>query len=238
MVSIRYVLPLIGFFPLVSHAGLAITLIPSPDMIIGPGSWYYEPGQIVHVDVYGQLTGGDETPASLRLRLLQFDFSDTSSEISINLLPTHTDTAQGDISFWNFGTTPVCMTEPGRCGENYFIDDLLDSDDLLNVTYLGLTSDGSRQITLHKSVSTLIGAFEFTMPPDPGTYVIDLLNADETDSNQGAELRAGFSVIGLGTLWRASDGEITGGRLYTTIPEPGTLLLLLLGALSLHKKAK
>lgn len=49
-----------------------------------------------------------------------------------------------------------------------------------------------------------IGSFDVQLPTQSGVYRVDLLNADEADPAFGA-------VIGVGVLWWAHNGEITGG---------------------------
>lgn len=205
------------------RAGLVITLSPS-----APSDPAGYPGEIVQIEVYAQLDAG--SPATMRVQSLQFDFSDTDPELLPTPLITHADTAQGPINFWDFSGTQVCHGESSRCGELHSIDGSLDADLLLNTTYQGLTADASRQLTLYRAIPTRVGLFQVTVPVfTRDSYLIDVLNADDTDDDRGAELRAGFFGTSQGTIWRANDGQITGGQLLFVIPEPATLSLLLLG---------
>ncbi len=65
-----------------------------------------------------------------------------------------------------------------------------------------------------------------------GLYHLDALNADETDPNFGGELRFGFGDDDPITIWRAEFGDIAGGTFdfLAGVPEPSTLMLLVLGA--------
>lgn len=85
------------------------------------------------------------------------------------------------------------------------------------------------QITIPDGGEVFAGNFDVTVDADGG--LLDLMNADNPDANFGA--RADFGFGGPGdpfTTWRAFTGEITGGRLAINVPEPTSLLLLMIGA--------
>jgi len=203
--------------PPAAHAGLWVTLIPT---LTQSG---YQPGQVIHIDVYGQLLPANGTPSSLPVEYLRFDFSDTDHEVPIYFYPTHPNTQNGDISFWNFSTTLQCAADSSLCGAAYSIDDTISSDELVDIALNGPGPDATGQFFFYLDRQTLLGSFEISYPLLPGTYSVDVLNANEVDVAHGGEFRSGDIV------WRASDGEITGGRVTFWVPEPSGLTLLLLG---------
>ncbi len=231
-----------------SFAGVAITLVPSDP--------HYYPGIPVNIDVLAQLTpdtpsvpGPGGTASSIRVRMMQFDLADSDAALTISPVNHHLGADFGPVPFWDFSGAGACSADPTACGTNYYVDGNINSDDLLNITYTGLTSSGSFMITLNQSVPKKVGELVVTMP-SIGVYTLDLLNADEADINRGAEIRWGYGSTADPTdptsPLRANTGGITGGQLRfyacagdpDCIPEPGTLALLGLGGLAVGKRRR
>lgn len=212
-----------------AYAGVAINLIPYPPAPLGG----YEPGQTITVDVMAQLTAGTPsvpgpggTTNSIRVRNFQLDLSDTFPELQVSVIHHHPSSKPygGPIPFWDFSGSTACTNDEIQCGTNYFIDGSIVSDDYLVLVYTGLTSSGSFMITLNQSAPKRVGELQVTLPTEPGTYVLDVLNADETDQSQGAEVRWGFGTTADPTdatsPLRANTGGISGGQLRFSCPFP------------------
>lgn len=103
--------------------------------------------------------------------------------------------------------------------------------------YLGMVANPAYQLVLPDNGEILVGDFNVTVDADGG--LLDLMNADNPDINFGARADFGFEVLPNDpiTTWRAHTGEITGGRL-AFVPEPTSLMLLTVGALSLARKQR
>jgi len=213
-----------------AHAGLAVTLVPT---LPGP----YAPGQVVPIDVLAQLDAN--SPQSIRVWDLQFDFSDSDVQFAPEEVLTHPDTKfHGDIHFWDFSSSSDCTGDSLACGQGYSLDSAIDADGTVNVTYVGLNT-GLPWITLVQSTPRRVGAFEVTTPylEEQGCVGFDILNADESDPLRGARLM--YRVIPNMTpvYWSAHEGSITGGRLdFCLLPEPGTLALLFVGTGWLNRR--
>lgn len=219
-----------------AYAGAAITL----DAADPANGVNYVPGETVRVDFLAQLTGG--TPTSIRVRLMQFDLSDSSAGMGFAPVMNHPLADIGPIPFWNFSGSTTCANDEASCGTNYFIDGDASGNNILNMTYTGLTTSGSFMVTLNQTTNKLVGSLDVTMPSDPagGDFVLDVLNANNTDDNFGAEIRHGFGVTADpgAFILRAESGDIamvagqTNGLTFAVIPEPATLALLGLGGLA------
>jgi hypothetical protein len=228
--AVRLFLVLPPLLSSTAHAGVMISLEATLPQ------WYppvgYVNGEVARVDVYAQLDAN--SPPTIRLRMAQFDLSDSSEQLQISplLMPDPFESVP-NIPFWNFPLLGPCCPEC-LCGLNYFLDGSLtdQTPELLNITYVGLTSSGLYQIILRQDSRTLLGSFEVTMPAVDGYFDLDLLNADESNVNYGADFRYGFGSLtdpGFHAL-TARDGTVTGGHIrFRVVPEPATLTLLVLG---------
>lgn len=222
-----------------AHAGVAVTLVPS-------AAGDYQPGQVVNVDILAQLTAGTPsvpgpagTTTAIRVRLMQFDLADSDAALGISTVDHHptSEPNGGPIPFWDMSAASACAGDELACGNNYFIDGSIASDDILNVTYIGTSTSSSAMMQLNQTSNRRVGELQITLPTDPGTYLLDVLNADEADINQGAEVRWGFGSTADPTdpssPIRANGGGISGGQLrFTVVPEPATLALLGLGGVA------
>jgi len=241
-------------FASAAHAGAIISLTPS----LPANGVAYQPGEVVNVDVYAQLTAGTPsvpgpsgTTNTIRVRLMQFDLADSDPALLITPVGHHptqeTQPFAGAIPFWDFSGSTICAGDELSCGTNYFVDGSLSATDhILNTTYTGTTSSGSFMITLNQLALKQVGEFDVTMPGEGGAFTLDVLNADETDINLGAELRWGFGSASDPTDPSSplrANGSTAGGGLvmapgqeagivFNVVPEPATLALLSIGGLA------
>ncbi len=211
----------------VANAGVAVSLVPANPGVGG----VYNGGETFNVDVMAQIDGAG--PASFRVRLLTLDMNNSSPGIGISGASTHPGTDVGDIFFWDFGSTPTCSGDPAACGDLWFIDSDL-GDKVANITYTGLTTSSSRQITLTQAAAKRVGVMTITLPAVQGEYLLDVLNAGEQDPNKGGALTYGFGTTPDPRVdLRAFTGGMTGGQArFVVIPEPATLMLLGLGGVA------
>ena len=232
------------FFGTTLQAGAIVSLVPwSPVNGVS-----YAPDEVVHVDFYMQMDPA--SPPSIRVRLLQFDLSDSSPELTFFSVRNHPQADVGPIPFWNFQGAPSCATDETRCGITHFIDGnleppgyLSEDDRILAIAYYG-TNLSNNQIVLRQSATTLVGSLNVTMPSRPGNYVLDVLNADSADPGRGAQLWYGFGLPSdpeRVQLWAHTGGIIMSadgapgtdefGRVaFAVVPEPTALALLGVGA--------
>jgi hypothetical protein len=174
---------------------------PHVNVLLTPSSpGPYTPGENITVAVSIQRTqAGDDLP----LRLIQFDVAVADPLISIALPPTHPG-----FLFWDFSSTPLCMSTPGLCGSDY-LDFFIGS--IFTVVYLGFTEDLTRQLIIPGDTTPLyLGSLDVTVPASPGLYILDLLNAGSSGSDYGARLDSGFANR---ITWLANQGDFSGGVL-------------------------
>ena len=118
------------------------------------------------------------------------------------------------------------------------------------------SSPGGDQFRLTAGVPYRIGGMPVTLPSEPGTYTLDVLNLSNTDdTNFGMVLNFGFGGAGDPVkLWAsaaqadnaddsiiynpARDHLSGGGLTLTVIPEPATLILLGLGGLAALRRRR
>jgi hypothetical protein len=202
-------------------AGAIVTLIPEPT------SQIYAPGQTVRINVLAQLTTDPQEPESIRLRLAQFDVGASDPRLALMPVVTHPATDLDPISFWDFQSVPACAGNPADCGTNYYLDDSISDDEILNITYLGLTTSGTLQVTLRQAAPLRIGVLDVILPDQPGSFLLDLFNAGATPDigESGAQMRHYFGVLPyLVPPWIPGDGLTGGEYTFTVVPEPATLL--------------
>jgi hypothetical protein len=181
---------------------------------------------------------------------MQLDFSDSSPGLEINAVSHHPGSDLGPIPFWDFSGSTACAVNETACGANYLIDGDINND-LVNITFNGLNSSGSQMITLNQTASKRVAEFSVILPGACGDYRIDMLNADDPNVNNGAEIRWGFGNIADPTDPTSplrANSSAGGGRIVMApgqenglqfvfldspcIPEPATLALLGLGSLA------
>ena len=202
-----------------AFAGLVVDLVPQPSIFFPIGAGY-APGEVVLTDVFLR---NDQPGESIQIRYLQFDFSHTDPHLGISL--PHSDEQSSDVRFWNIGIF--------GCKGCYSIDDDIigDPPNIISIEWI-FDFPLEEQIILPGDGSNItIGVLEVTMPNSFDFFLLDLLNAGETDPTLGAELRFGFGEDDPFTVWRAEDGQISGGsfKFLVGVPEPSTLMLLAIG---------
>lgn len=166
------------------------------------------------------------------LRFVQCDFADSDPALTLTLPVTHTApkgvlSPSGDLHFWDFSSTPVCMSAAEDCGSGHVVDDELPGalppgPGVINITYIGdLSESPDRQIRLPDDTGehVRIGELVVTLPAVAGSYVLDLMNADESDTALGARIDFGFEPR---VTWLAYTGELIGGVAMLAVVDEGT----------------
>lgn len=246
---VTWIVTVLGVASVVDAAAL-VSLVPA-----GPGDGVaYRRGEQVQVDFYVQMDAA--SPQSIRVRLLQFDLADSSPDLTLIAIQNHPQSDIGPFPFWNFGATPACAGQESLCGTNYFIDGSLPpsgnliTQDILGIAYFGTTYSDAFQLTLRQEAPTLVGSLAVVMPPTGGDFVLDVLNADNTDTNLGADLRYGFGMpwdpvsvrlqaVDGGIVMAPGAGTDEFGRVaFAVVPEPGTLTLIALGGAAVISRSR
>lgn len=198
-----------------AQAGVIVDLVPQT---AGP----YAQDQSVEVDV---MLRQDPTDTDHSLRFIQFDFNTTASELTLIPPRTH-DLTPTDIRFWNFVGVDNCSNSTdAACGSGHFLEDVLNGPRgrILSATYyftdpadLGENPTAQR-ILPGNGGAVKVGVMRVKMPLQDGTFILDVVNAAETNPDVGGvDVRWGFGFDVNGeplTTWRANTGEITGGTL-------------------------
>lgn len=160
----------------------------------------YLPGQVVEVHL--QLVQQDRTSNPQLLRLIQFDVgAPTNDPFGIALVPTHPLVG---IYGWDFGTVPLCASDPLDCGRGHFVDDEfigpgILGPDLFAIAYYfvdrnHLGPEPLAQLNLSPSVPLTVFRLLLTMPEEPGLYTLDVLNWSARNPNRGGIVYYGFGL--------------------------------------------
>lgn len=171
----------------------------------------YEPGTQVHVDVFMVDTGNFQ--GDIAFRGVFLDFADSSPELTYPGPDGSFGTPDDNDYFWinPFEIGAVFPSLP-RTSWVYPLSPL-------PLFMIVLPDNGSVQL----------GDINVVLPQSSGTYVLDVLNADDPSPQKGAEADFGFgSPNDPVTIWRAFNGDFADGTLaLSVVPEPGTFLLML-----------
>jgi len=231
-----------------AQAGAVVRL--SPDMAAPNPDGTYNGGESLDVDVY--LTSS----TTIGVRLLQFDHTASSPELMLgvdvdNNNPVYEPTAEhpydGEPNFLfdyrlaGSTTVPVTYTDFSnlRAGADRIAWPA-------STVYTDLLGTGGGMLTIRAGVPFHAGVMPVTLPAEPGTYTLDLLNTAAADINHGALIAFG----GLGgsptSEWSSiADGNVeityssTSGPVdFTVIPEPYTAMLLVAGAFAALRRRR
>lgn len=160
----------------------------------------YLPGQSLDVDVF-LLNEGE---GRMDMRLLQMDFALTDPAIDVHSVEFDFSSIINNYGYGDFNS--------GTVHNRTFI--AIPEPWIPTLSY----TDGPN----HLSVVRL------SLPDEPRDYVLDLLNPLAPDNNTGALFQWDWAPTQ--SAW-SGDGTLTGGRMtLAVIPEPATLLLLVVGA--------
>ena len=129
---------------------------------------YYDPGEAVTVDVYVTQVGGAEH----LLRLVQFNLTGTNAALSI-------DTVTLDASAGHYLDADLAGGPAGIASAYYYTDP-------------GDLGPNAAQLVMPAGGSVKVATLDITLPGAAGDYVLDLLNAGETDAELHGRVSYGF----------------------------------------------
>jgi len=177
-----------------TYGRVIVEVVPTTD---GP----YVPGQRVVLEVFlSQAFGVGDIP----IRLLQLDFTDTSPELIL------------DSRFvFDYSAQAACRADAALCGSQHAeFPSLIDAVRLISTVFAGDHEDLGQQIILPRSGAIQVGSVGVTLPSSPGTYQLDVVNADAEDPlNQGAAIHFDFQSP---TAWHVGEFEQVGGPYFVS----------------------
>ena len=229
----------------VAQAGILVELLP--DLAPPNADGTYTGSESFQVDV---LLISD---ATVNLRLLQFDHTASSPELSLgtdfdNGLPVYEPTVEHDFDgVANLLFDYSSLSDPTVYSDFSNLQAGVDPHPWPASTVLtNLLGRGGDPLTLEAGVPFHAGVMPVTLPAQAGTYVLDLLNEGATDRNLGSLVVFGGLDGSPTTTWSSIDDgnvEITyaldgGPAIFAVVPEPTTLFLLSMGGLALLKRTR
>lgn len=225
-------------FPTAANAGIVVELLPGSPPPNADGTYNGAESLDVNVRLTSDMT--------INVRLLQFDHTASTPGLVLgrdidNGLPIYEPTAEHPFDgVPNFIFDYSTLSAPN--GYTDFSNLRAGTDRRTwpaSTVYTGITGAGGDFLTLQAGVPFHAGTMPVTLPSAAGTYVLDLLNASETDPNLGTIVA--FDAPGRigATVWGSiNDGDVevsyasgSGPTSFVVIAEPATLLLLALGGL-------
>ncbi len=228
-----------------AHAGAIIHVAPTT-----PGP--YQPGQRIEAQVHiEQQPGGVDR----YLRGLQLAFTDTDPALTLH-----------EPFRFDYSAQSACAQNPAMCGAMHyeFADFWYDDPSgpeyipIVVTVYLGFEHDTNLQIRLPAEGIISLGSFDLTLPTEPGEYLLDVLNADDPNSNFQAWIHFGFNFTDDPiTVWLPDSAVSAAGGVFTATttagadflfdytplpgaitPEPTALAFLTLGGLVLSRRRR
>jgi len=184
----------------------------------------YPPGEVVAVDLSWHQDGafGEGPGGAINIRLMKFDFRNSSDELELTNFQ------------WSWDGQGICGIVPALCGHNHTTDSSLP---FVSATFLGLTLSNLDQVVIPPQGEVRVGTVNVVLPQTPGDYVVNA-NSPPLGIPPGT---------GAGLYWRFYGSEcgivgcppFEGGvATLSVIPEPGTLVLVLLGIATLMRRGR
>jgi len=193
----------------VAHAGALITVDPT-----NPGPYFG--GETFMVDVYVT------ADRNIQPRLLGYDFSQTDAMI-------HLSGPDGP----DVDTTQEFVFDYGNVILSSALYAKFPNLPQPQTVFYGVGPIPGFIMSISAGVPFHVGVVTITLPPEPGTYLLDAANYSATDDSVGA--RIDFDFANPQTWSTAMDGEveISGGQYdFVVVPEPATLALLGMGGIA------